>query len=72
MWPFKKKCQHDWKVITKETIRKPKRSNDWNVEYTYSNLNAASLEAINTFLNKDVLVVILQCTKCGALNKTIV
>lgn len=58
-------CKHNWEILVNETMKSP-----------IEQLSAASVNsrgcAIPSWMFEQKIVVILKCSKCGKLNKTVV
>lgn len=59
-------CQHVWRKITQHILNSQYIEKSFNSYYTATNGNVIPTKAKN---NKQMLVLVLTCTKCGELDK---
>lgn len=64
-WPFEKKCKHNWETLVdkciKSNVERLTNDNDYGkIKFRYL---PSDMSATN--------IVILQCTECGKIDKTI-
>jgi len=65
MWPFKR-CVHDWQVVDRTVL--PSLVDQLQLQEG----GATEIKGCSSSMGSRTLSLVLKCSKCGAINKTVV